>query len=352
MDSLSFKQTTMYCERCERRFPHQRALEQHKNDSDDHNICDECDKDFATCTGLEQHYAQSPRHHYCQTCDRHFSSDNGFLNHSTSRHHFCGEHRRMFSTAEGLRQHYIQSGDHYYCALCSTLLEDKDEFFEHGDEYHFVCRSCVRIFSSADGLANHNDCSHYYCRECDRFFQSAANLESHMASSAAHTIPSITCPGRGCEKSFVSLSAFILHAESGACVSGITYDLVYALVERVDRQHTITNAAHTVADPMGSLNIPEYLEYWVTEQSWNGDAYECFLCNRKFHAFDALDAHLKSLYHREAKYLCPNTECGNEYQVLSALCQHVERGNCGVGRNRQVQSIMNGMAGGIRSIAA
>ncbi|THH04290.1 hypothetical protein EW145_g5627 [Phellinidium pouzarii] len=339
----------MYCDRCERWFAHYRALEQHKIDSANHNICDECDKDFATWNGLEQHYVQSRRHHYCQACDRHFSSDNGFLNHSTSRHHFCGEHRRMFPSAEGLRQHYIQSDDHYYCTLCSMLFEDEDEFLKHGDHYHYVCRSCVKIFSSADGLANHYDCSHYYCRECNRFFQSAANLASHRASSI-HTPRSVACPGRGCGKSFVSVSALILHAESDTCASGITRRAIDAFVARLDRNNVIANPARMITGPNGASRFEEEPEYWATERAWNGWAYECFLCNGEFQTLRALDAHLKSQRHRQSIYRCPMSSCGNEYKALSALSQHIESGSCGVKKNRQVQNVMNRLTSGMRSI--
>ncbi|KAI5118107.1 hypothetical protein M0805_003461 [Coniferiporia weirii] len=338
-----------YCDRCNRWFPHDRALEQHERDSVNHQICYECNRDFPTWTGLKEHYVQSRHHHYCQRCDKHFNTDNGFINHSVSKHYFCVEHRRTWDTAEGLRQHYIQSGDHYYCTICSTLLNDEYDFLNHGEKYHYVCGSCVTIFASSNALINHNDCEHYYCRECDRVFQTAANLASHKASSI-HKPRNVNCPGRGCRKAFISVSALILHAESGTCPSGVTRSTVDAFVARLDRQNVITNPARMITGPYGHQTPPAEPEYWATERSWNGYAYECFLCDSTFRTLWSLDAHLKSPRHRERIYRCPMAGCGQEYQVLSALSQHVERGSCGARRNTQVQSVMDRLTNGMRTI--
>ena len=87
--------TMVYCDRCDRYFPHMRALENHERDSAQHNICDECGIDFSTWVGLKEHYVQSPRHHYCQYCNEHFSSDKGYLDHLDSFHWACIQHRRV-----------------------------------------------------------------------------------------------------------------------------------------------------------------------------------------------------------------------------------------------------------------
>ncbi|KAI5118108.1 hypothetical protein M0805_003462 [Coniferiporia weirii] len=256
----------------------------------------------------------------------------------------------MFETAEGLRQHYIQSGDHYYCTICSVLLSGEYDFIDHGKDYHYVCEFCVTIFASEYALANHKDCAHHYCRECDRVFQTAANLASHKASSI-HKPRNVNRPGRGCRKIFISVSALILHAESGTCPSGITRSTVDAFVSRLDRQNVITNPARMITGPYGHQNPPADPQYWATEQSWNGYAYECFLCKGTFRPLGALDAHLKSPRHRERIYRCPMAGCGQEFQVLSALSQHVERGSCGAGRSLQIQNVMDGLTSKMRTIS-
>lgn len=341
-----------YCSRCDRYFVHEQALDQHIRASSAHYVCDDCDKDFSSWTGLQQHYVQSPRHHYCQRCDRHFSTYNGLMNHCDAVHYFCMFHRKHFNSAEGLRQHYIKSGDHYYCTVCDTLLGDEEDFIEHGEEEygHYLCRDCVMIFDSEDELMDHNDCLHYFCRACNRLFRSAANLQAHLNSNL-HAARNFKCPGRACGKSFVSISALILHAESGTCPSGVTRAQVDAFVARKDRRNVITNPNRMIKGPDGSQRPPEETEYWATQRSWNGWAYECFLCAAEFNTLGSLNAHLKSPRHRSLIYRCPQSSCGMQFRVLSALSQHVESGSCGVRKHRQVQNLMDQLTSNFRMIA-
>lgn len=82
-----------HCERCNRWFRADWALQQHKNDSGMHHVCDDCDLDFATALALAQHYAQSPVHPYC-----------------------CGE---LFDDWVDLFDHYDDA--HYYCTTCNKV---------------------------------------------------------------------------------------------------------------------------------------------------------------------------------------------------------------------------------------
>ncbi|KAH9989521.1 hypothetical protein BJV77DRAFT_1069463 [Russula vinacea] len=76
-----------YCDRCERSFPHDRALEQHKEDSNSHWPCDDCDRDFSSYEARQQHYTNSGSHHYCEECDRHFRNENNLHAHMNSKAH-------------------------------------------------------------------------------------------------------------------------------------------------------------------------------------------------------------------------------------------------------------------------
>ncbi|KAH9058050.1 hypothetical protein EDB87DRAFT_1532298, partial [Lactarius vividus] len=69
---------------------------------------------------------------------------------------------------------------------------------------------------------------------------------------------------------------------------------------------------------------------WATERSWNGRAYECFLCHSMSNTLDSLNRHLKSPAHGQKIYRCPKLDCRIKFVTLSGLCQHVERGTCGV----------------------
>jgi hypothetical protein len=97
--SLSAPTIMAYCDRCERWFAHDRALEQHKEDSNSHWACDDCDldSDFESHDALRQHYIQSENHHFCKECDRHFKFEESRRQHMDDKHHdwYCRQHNRV-----------------------------------------------------------------------------------------------------------------------------------------------------------------------------------------------------------------------------------------------------------------
>jgi hypothetical protein len=84
-----------YCDRCERRFPSERALEQHKDNSNAHWLCDDCDLDFGSFYGRQEHYKQSRNHHYCKECDRLFNFEESKIQHMEAKHWYCRAHDRV-----------------------------------------------------------------------------------------------------------------------------------------------------------------------------------------------------------------------------------------------------------------
>jgi uncharacterized C2H2 Zn-finger protein len=88
-----------YCDRCERYFAHDRAYEQHVENSHSHWLCESCDIDFASLKSREQHYANSPKHNYCQECERHFDSAIGKTQHMEAKHWYCHMHNRVRDSA-------------------------------------------------------------------------------------------------------------------------------------------------------------------------------------------------------------------------------------------------------------
>ena len=84
-----------YCDRCERWFPNDRALEQHEEYSDAHWPCDDCDLDFGSSHAREEHYRQSPNHHYCRDCDRLFSHEGSKMQHMEAKHWYCQTHDKV-----------------------------------------------------------------------------------------------------------------------------------------------------------------------------------------------------------------------------------------------------------------
>jgi len=98
----------------------------------------------------------------------------------------------------------------------------------------------------------------------------------------------------------------------------------------MDRKNVITRPMITMPGYDGAKKI-------ATERSWNGYAYECYLCSREFAAVNSLNSHIQSPAHEQDIYRCPKSSCGRTYKVLSGLIQHVESESCGVMRFSQVQ---------------
>jgi hypothetical protein len=175
------------------------------------------------------------------------------------------------------------------------------------------------------------------------------NLNAHLNSSL-HKPKSVRCPGNNCGRGFVSFSALVLHFEAGTCPSGLTRDQLNRMVVRMDRNNAITNPARLIGGP-GGYSPANVTTSWATERSWNGYAYECFLCHNTFRTLHALNAHLQSPRHQEKIYRCPNRQaCGLEFRVLSALTQHVESGKCGVSRFKEVQDVIDSLSSSVRRI--
>jgi len=141
----------------------------------------------------------------------------------------------------------------------------------------------------------------------------------------------------------------MLHFESGTCPSGMTREQLNYLVVRADRNNVITNPSRLIGGPMG-YEAPMNTSTWATERSWNGVAFECFLCHSTYRKLYALNQHLKSPAHDQRIYRCPKFDCRVEFSALSALCQHVERGSCGVRMFRQVQDAMESLTRGFHAI--
>ena len=234
-----------------------------------------------------------------------------------------------------------------YCEVCDRWFPHARALSQHTRDsavYHPTCEACDSYFGSFTALQQHFSECHYYCRDCNRFFQSAANLNAHRGSSLDNP-RSFKCPGRSCNRAFVSMSALILHAESGTCPSGVTRKIINDHMARIDTQNAITNPARMIT----GASEPEY---WATERSWNGYGYACCLCNAEFQTLSSLNQHLKSPRHLQPFYHCPKRTCNLQFTVLSALCQHVERGSCGARETRLVQDAVEHLRRGMRTLTS
>ena len=236
-----------------------------------------------------------------------------------------------------------------YCNRCAIRFPDNHSLEQHKwySIVHWPCNDCGRDFRSSYARQEHYRQSpkHHYCWDCDHHFQSESNLRNHL-NSRIHQPANFLCPGRGCNRSFVSTAALTLHLESGTCPSGITRDKLNRIVVRADRDNYITDRSRLLTGPSGQNELPAPSTIWATERSWNGVAYECFLCNSTFRTLVHLNQHLKSPRHADKIYRCPKSDCRIKFSTLSGLCQHVEGGSCGVRMFRQVRDTIDSLTSG------
>jgi Zinc-finger of C2H2 type len=260
---------------------------------------------------------------------------------------YCHRCERYFPSHYALTEHLSKSPMHNYCVACGHDFYDAEDLEDHYLDVHrdTRCAPCNKIFKNSRGLHEHYRQSPVhaskYCAPCERLFQSESNLRSHLNSST-HQTKDLPCPA-GCGLKFVSRSAFLLHLEAGSCRSGIKRSDVNAYVRSRDTSNYIT-------DPSRLLTASD-TTYYATGASWNGRAYECYLCPNEYRTLSALNQHLASPKHQAKIYRCPLTTCQEKFSTLSGLCQHVESGRCNVMKHRAVQNVMDGMVSGMKRLA-
>jgi len=278
-----------------------------------------------------------------------FCDTSKLRHHLSTQHMYCQAHNTLFKSEDVLRSHYRYSPDHHFCRKCENDFDDEDKLWEHAGRDHHACQVCHEMFDSHEELQAHDRDVHFYCTDCKRSFPSESNIRHHLNSKLHHPA-NVQCPGHGCGRVFVSHAALVLHFESGACSSGMTRKQLNRLAVRTDTSNYITNPARLLPGPDGGFEAPAPVDMWATEISWNGEAYECFLCNSEFLTLPRLNQHLRSPRHDEKIYRCPQSDCRTEFVTLSGLCQHVEGRTCGVRMFKRVRGTMESLGRGFNSL--
>ncbi|KAG6917372.1 hypothetical protein DXG01_002747 [Tephrocybe rancida] len=389
-----------YCQKCDEHFDDTYDLEEHYDEA--HFWCRPCNKFFVNAFGLNEHYRQSPAHHYCVPCNRLFASASNLQSHLNSSTHrprdvpcrgrgctqtfvsvsamllhleagtcVSGFTRRLIDTKvrELDRNNIITdpsrmiagpSSDNttYYattaawngaaweCYLCHGTYRSLPALNQHlasprHQDKIYVCpgAQCRIRFTTLSAL-----CQHIESERCDvhKFREVKLAMDGIHLNSSAHRSNDVPCRGKGCPKKFISLSAMLLHLEAGTCVSGFTRPIIDKTIHELDRLQLITNPSHLLTSSTNNTT------YYATDAAWNGGAWECYFCHRLYRSLFDLNQHLGSPRHQNKIYVCPNPDmvgCGTSFTTLSALCQHIESGKCGVQRFREVRTAMDRLVG-------
>lgn len=91
--------------------------------------------------------------------------------------------------------------------------------------------------------------------------------------------------------------------------------------------------------------------YTASNASWNGNAWECYLCHRKFDRLAGLNQHLNSTAHKQNLYHCPQSTCRANFKTLASFLNHLESETCGYARFDHVQRQMEGLVSSTRRLA-
>jgi len=178
---------------------------------------------------------------------------------------------------------------------------------------------------------------HNWCFVCSRDFSSPQALAQHNSSSA-HKDRIYKCPF--CNNLFKAPSAIAMHVESGC--------------HKITR-HQVTDAIHKLKIvPLISVNrrIEEagrprrLITYSANHRSFNGSAYECYLCHNTFKTLDRLNQHLNSPAHDDTEFQCPH--CKTKFKLISGLIQHIESEACGIARFKEVTRHFESLANQFR----
>jgi rubredoxin len=132
---------------------------------------------------------------------------------------------------------------------------------------------------------------------------------------------------------FKSPSGIALHIESG-CHKNITRHHVTAAIHAMD---IVPNIA--IKRITGPVRTPTVSTYVATEASFNGSAYECYLCHKSFRTLRGLNGHLNSPAHDDDEFRCP--KCKTEFKLISGFVQHLESRSCKMAGTTQIDNYFN-----------
>ena len=152
-------------------------------------------------------------------------------------------------------------------------------------------------------------------------------------NSRIHQGANSKCPF--CKVGFTTYSGVSNHLETGSCANApqVNRSNIYEWVKSRDTDHAITTKQ------IGWYSEVDDAIYEANSQSWNGSAYECYLCHRNFGKLSGLSQHLNSPAHKSNLYQCPNRPgCTAQFKTLAGLFGHLESESCGFMRFDQVQS--------------
>ncbi|KAH7041524.1 uncharacterized protein B0I36DRAFT_392583 [Microdochium trichocladiopsis] len=220
---------------------------------------------------------------------------------------------------------------HFECGTCLKEFpagwHARENHCRSTDDYYWECTECNDAFDTEQQVVQHEADEHLYCRPCERYFQSDNSIRMHL-NSRVHRGANIDCPF--CDRSYTAATGVAHHLEAGSCprAPNLNRDEIFRMLSRVDQQGAMTKKL---------LSWHGSTTYEATALSWNGRAYECYLCHRSFTTLHGLNQHLGSPIHQQALYHCPKRDCRQDFKSIAGFINHLESETCGYMRFGDVQ---------------
>ncbi|KAK8028689.1 hypothetical protein PG991_005745 [Apiospora marii] len=330
------------CGTCGRRFDSHDAREQHGR-ANLHPTpgykCDTCERSFPLRSRVEDHmdstghwynYDESKRRDIdddkfcvCGTCGRWFSSFEPRDRHMDELNHEppefeCNTCEMFFSSKREVEEHMTSEGHWDYTDEDESTYGDDavDSSYDGDDTDSYACDLCHGSFATEEECIKHEAFAHRWCYDCVKYFPTVSDAWVHRARL-------IKCAF--CNRHFASATTLCAHLERNGCRnrSNITDKQIYELV------------CSKVPDCMHSKNPIKWNEitYEANALAWNGSAYECCLCRKRFSTLPMLNGHLRSPVHQDSLYHCPKKHCFRGFMYISSVMNHLESESCGLMRS-------------------
>lgn len=265
-----------------------------------------CNASFGTQTSLRNHAVQHGHSIRCD-CGEFFASDAELQTHKNMPRGACKTKpiKRVVidSTHQGKN-----AANRFWCAACpNKYFRVQGDRAKHLRVYHNACPTCLQVFGNQTARKAHQKTTgHCFCPDCDEDGKPFSTLED----LAHHQCTVLQVDKYGCitcGANFSNETTFVNHFNS--------------------QQHNVIRNRRIMEDQQTALAAVQLAN--VEESNlW------CQECKKHFVDNAAYKQHKASSKHKAPKFAikCP---CRKDFNLVSALVQHLESGGCKSGVTRQ-----------------
>jgi hypothetical protein len=265
-----------------------------------------CNASFGTQTSLRNHAVQHGHSIRCD-CGAFFASDAELQAHKDMPRGIC-KTKPFKRVVIDLTHQGKNAPNHFWCAACpNKFFRVQDDRVKHLRLHHRACPTCLQVFANHTARDTHQRTTgHCFCSDCDEEGKSFSPLEA-LAHHQCTVLQIDKYECITCGAKFSNETAFANHCTT------LRHNFVGNRKVMEDQQ--------TASAAVQLANVKES-NLWCEE------------CKKHFVDGAAYKQHKVSSKHKAPKFAikCP---CKKEFNLVSALVQHLESGGCRSGLTRQ-----------------